>query len=92
MAKQLRITGRVQGVGFRATFAWQARALSLSGWVRNRGDGSVEAGVAGDPQALQHIVTWARHGPAGAQVRSVAVTEIDDALVADGEFQILPTV
>lgn len=91
MAKHLRITGRVQGVGYRATFARQACALSLSGWVRNCLDGSVEARVAGDAQALKRIIAWAKHGPAGAQVHSVAVTEIDDGLVTDCEFQILPT-
>lgn len=91
MAKHLRISGRVQGVGYRATFARQARSLGLSGWVRNRLDGSVEAQVAGHAQALQRIIGWARHGPAGAQVRSVAVSEIDDGLVTAGEFQILPS-
>lgn len=91
MAKHLRITGRVQGVGYRATFARQARALGLSGWVRNLPDDSVEARVAGDAQAIKRIIAWAKHGPAGAQVRSVAVSEIDDGLVTDGEFQILPT-
>lgn len=91
MATHLRITGRVQGIGYRAGFAAQARALKLSGWVRNRLDGSVEARIAGQAQALEHIIAWAEHGPAGAQVHSVAVTEIDDGLVTDCEFQILPT-
>ena len=92
MAKHLHISGRVQGVGYRATFERQARTLGLSGWVRNRLDGAVEARVAGDAQALKRIIAWAKHGPAGAQVHSVLVTEIDDGLVTDGEFQILPTV
>jgi acylphosphatase len=91
MAKHLRITGLVQGVGYRATFARQARALGLSGWVRNRQDGSVEATIAGNIQALERIVAWAEHGPAGAQVRSVAVKEVDDGVVTEGEFQILPS-
>lgn len=91
MAKHLRITGLVQGVGYRATFARQARALGLSGWVRNRQDGSVEATVTGDAQALERIVAWAERGPAGARVHSVAVKEIDDGVVTEGEFQILPS-
>ena len=94
MAKHLRITGLVQGVGYRATFARQARAFGLSGWVRNRQDGSVEATVTGGAQALARIIAWAGHGPAGAQVRSVAVTEMDDGdddLAPDGEFRILPS-
>lgn len=84
MAKHLRITGLVQGVGYRATFARQARALGLPGWVRNRQDGSVKATVTGDAQALKRIIAWAEHGPAGARVRCVAVTEVDDGLIADG--------
>lgn len=92
MATRLRITGLVQGVGYRAAFASQAHALRLYGWVRNRCDGSVEAAVAGQAQAIQHLIAWAEHGPVGAQVRSVAVTEIDDGSVTDGEFRILPTV
>ncbi|WP_332776592.1 acylphosphatase [Polaromonas sp.] len=91
MAKHLRIAGLVQGIGYRAAFAAQAHALKLSGWVRNRLDGSVEATVAGDALALENIIDWAGHGPAGAQVRSVSVVEVDDALVTDGKFHIGPT-
>ena len=91
MAKQLRIAGLVQGIGYRAAFAEQAHALRLSGWVRNRLDGAVEATVAGEAQAVQNIIDWAGHGPAGAQVRSVSVVEVDDALVTDGKFHIRPT-
>jgi acylphosphatase len=91
MANQLRIAGLVQGIGYRAAFAEQAHALKLSGWVRNRLDGSVEATIAGEAQALQNIIDWAGHGPAGAQVRSVSVVEVDDALVTDGKFHIRPT-
>ena len=92
MATRLRITGQVQGVGYRAAFASQAHALRLYGWVRNRQDGTVEAAVAGQAQAILHLIAWAEHGPPGAQVHSVAVIEIDDGSVADGEFRILPTV
>lgn len=91
MAKHLRITGLVQGVGYRASFAMQARVLALSGWVRNCRDGAVEACVAGDAQALEQLLAWAGHGPAGAQVQRVAVTEADDTPVADGGFSIWPT-
>ncbi|HEY3047938.1 MAG TPA: acylphosphatase [Polaromonas sp.] len=91
MAKHLRIVGLVQGIGYRAAFAEQAHALKLSGWVRNRLDGSVEATVAGEALALKHIIDWAGHGPAGAQVRTVSVVEVDDALVTDRTFHIWPT-
>lgn len=91
MAKHLIIVGVVQGVGYRASFEAQARALELSGWVRNRSDGSVEAMVRGDATALQKIIDWARLGPAGAQVRKVSVIDSDDALVDDMAFKRLPT-
>lgn len=91
MAKHLIIVGVVQGVGYRASFEAQARALELSGWVRNRSDGSVEAMVRGDAAALQKIIEWALSGPAGAQVREVTVVDSDDALVHDTAFKRLPT-
>lgn len=71
MALRLRITGQVQGVGYRAAFQRQASSLQLSGWVRNRRDGSVEALVEGDAAALEAIVAWARRGPPGASVAAV---------------------
>ena len=92
MAKHLRIEGLVQGVGYRVAFSRQARALLLSGWVRNRLDGSVEAMVAGDAVALQKIVDWSRRGPPGARVSKVTALDIDDAKVPLGKFEKLPTV
>jgi acylphosphatase len=91
VAKHLIIVGVVQGVGYRASFEAQARALELSGWVRNRSDGSVEAMVRGDAAALQRIIDWAYLGPPGAQVREVTVVDSDDALVHDTAFKRLPT-
>ena len=64
----------------------EARILKLSGWVRNRLDGSVEAIIVGDEQALQAIIEWAWHGPSGAQVLNVAADDKDDELVIDGKF------
>ena len=92
MAKHLNIIGRVQGVGYRFSFEMQAQTLKLSGWVRNRADGSVEAMISGDGDALEKMIAWAWHGPAGAQVKVVAVTEVDGALLTEGKFEILPTV
>ena len=91
MAKHLIITGLVQGVGYRASFEAQARALKLGGWVRNRIDGSVEAMVRGDTAALESIVAWSRRGPAAAQVRDVSVSEVGDASVPDDRFDVLAT-
>ncbi len=89
--RRLMIEGRVQGVGYRASFAEQARALGLSGWVRNRRDGSVEAAVDGGPQAIEAITTWARRGPPAARVANVVIEEGPVLEAADGDFKILPT-
>lgn len=91
MAKRLVIDGQVQGVGYRASFAQAASALDLSGWVRNRRDGSVEACIHGDAAALDAVVAWARHGPPAARVCSVSVTEIEEPAPIDKVFAILPT-
>lgn len=91
MAKHLIITGIVQGVGYRASFEAQARSLKLGGWVRNRIDGSVEAMVRGDAQALNTIISWARRGPALARVDGVKIAEIDDSAVPDSHFKVLAT-
>ena len=91
MAKHLNITGIVQGVGYRASFEQQARALGLSGWVRNRRDGSVEALVRGDEEALRKIVDWARRGPPAARVRDVSAVDVDDGAVPGDDFDMLPT-
>jgi acylphosphatase len=82
LARHLRIVGIVQGVGFRAAFAKKAESLGLSGWVRNRRDGSVEATVSGPGDALDQISDWAHHGPSGAQVRKVSVAEVADTDLA----------
>lgn len=77
----LRITGRVQGVGFRDALRQQARRLGTNGWVRNRRDGSVEALVQGPREAVEALVAWSRRGPPAARVdelRSVpAAGELD---------------
>ena len=84
MAKHLRIHGIVQGVGYRASLDAQARALGLSGWVRNRHDGSVEAMIRGDDASVQQLIAWAQHGPAMARVERVDVMEAADAEVDEG--------
>jgi acylphosphatase len=91
MAKHLIITGIVQGVGYRASFMYQARTLQLSGWVRNRRDGSVEAMVSGDPQTVQTIIDWAWRGPSSARVSNVVMVYVEDALVSDEEFEMRAT-
>jgi acylphosphatase len=70
-SKRLVISGRVQGVGFRAWMVEKASALGLSGWVRNRIDGSVEALVAGDIAAVEEFLRLCRRGPRMAVVESI---------------------
>ena len=69
--KRLIISGRVQGVGFRPWMVERARALGVSGWVRNRLDGSVEALVAGDTAAVEELLRLCRRGPRMAEVVSI---------------------
>jgi acylphosphatase len=60
------VSGRVQGVFFRASTRDTARHLGLTGWVRNLPDGRVEGLFEGDEEALRHLLEWCRSGPAGA--------------------------
>jgi acylphosphatase len=75
---RLRITGRVQGVGYRAWALQMAVRLGLRGWVRNRGDGSVEAVVIGEDDAVARMIEACHEGPFGARVSAVAVSDADD--------------
>jgi len=67
----LHVTGVVQGVFFRAHTRDEARRLGLSGWVRNRQDGSVEAVAEGPEDALRQLASWCHRGSSGAVVESV---------------------
>jgi len=68
-----RVTGRVQGVGFRYTAAHVARELGLTGWVRNTADGAVEVRAQGDERLLERFVAFLEEGPRAARVVSVDV-------------------
>jgi len=71
------ISGRVQGVFFRNSMQREAQYLAVSGWVRNRSDGTVEAVVQGEPAAVDAIVRWARRGPELAHVERVEIGSVD---------------
>ena len=77
------ITGRVQGVSFRYHTRQQALSLGVRGWVRNLPDGSVQAHVQGEPAAVERVLAWMAHGPAGAQVDGLvsAPALVDETLV-----------
>lgn len=75
MAKHLRISGVVQGVGFRYSMAREARRLGVTGWVRNCRDGTVEAVVEGPTVAVESLLDWARRGPPAAKVKDVSITD-----------------
>ena len=77
--KKLRLVihGRVQGVFFRNSMRLEAQKLGISGWVRNRSDGSVEAAVHGSTAAVDSIVRWVQRGPELAHVEKVEI-ELDD--------------
>ena len=90
----LRIHGRVQGVSFRFHLTAQAVQFGLQGWVRNRGDGSVEAVVHGPAAGCEALARWAQRGPSAARVERVdtrAATSAELALNPSG-FATLPTV
>jgi acylphosphatase len=88
MAKLLRIHGLVQGVGYRESLRWEADRLGVTGWVRNRRDGTVEAAIDGSPEVMRTLLDWCRAGPPAAMVTAVEVSEIDGPFEG---FERLPT-
>jgi acylphosphatase len=76
------VRGDVQGVGFRAATAQEARHAQVAGWVRNLYDGSVEVDAEGSDEAVERLIKWLRRGPSLARVTAV---EIDDSLPPAGQ-------
>ncbi|MEO5362436.1 MAG: acylphosphatase [Magnetococcus sp. DMHC-8] len=77
--KRLHIFGRVQGVYYRVSTQQEAERLGVTGWVKNRPDGSVEAEAHGPPSAVTALIAWCQHGPPGARVERVEVTDCPPA-------------
>lgn len=77
VTRHLQIHGRVQGVGFRYSMLREAKRIGVTGWVRNRRDGSVEALVQGKAELVAAMVAWSKQGPPGAQVSDVSVANAD---------------
>ncbi|MGF6309896.1 acylphosphatase [Bradyrhizobium sp. i1.8.4] len=94
--RHVTISGRVQGVGYRAWVDDQAHARGLEGWVRNRRDGSVEAVFAGPDDVVAEIITACGRGPFSASVDGVHVVSGSSDLLnrrrAGERFSVLPTV
>ena len=93
MTRQIRVRGRVQGVGFRYALRDEARRLGVAGWVRNCTDGSVEALLQGSDDAVKRLMDWARRGPPGSHVdrlESAAPAAAPPASLAG--FEIRPSV
>lgn len=80
VTRHLVVRGLVQGVGYRWSMVQAAQRLGVRGWVRNRRDGCVEALAAGDADAIEALVRWARQGPVGARVDAV---DVSDAALTD---------
>jgi acylphosphatase len=76
-ALDVSVTGRVQGVFFRAEAQQQADRLGVAGWARNEPDGSVAAHFEGDPGAVEAMVAWCREGPSRARVEGVDVRDAE---------------
>ncbi|MCC4252720.1 MAG: acylphosphatase [Pseudomonadota bacterium] len=89
IARHLTITGKVQGVWFRAWTVETAQSLGLTGWVRNRTDGSVEAIVEGDESAVDQFLALAQDGPAAARVAAVETEDVPVQYMSD--FHTRPT-
>lgn len=78
----LTIRGQVQGVGYRASAADQARSLGLRGWVRNRPNSDVELCAEGPEEIVQRLIDWCHRGPPAARVMAVEIM----TQTATGEF------
>ncbi len=73
--RRVMVNGRVQGVFFRDSCREEAQAAGVAGWAANLDDGRVEVVVEGEPDAVERVVAWCRHGPDGAQITGVDVAE-----------------
>jgi acylphosphatase len=76
VARHVRVTGRVQGVFFRAWTQGEARELGVSGWIRNCSEGAVEAHLEGEEDAVTRMVERMRRGPSNAQVEDVDAEDV----------------
>lgn len=88
----VRVRGRVQGVGYRHACVQQARALGVTGWVRNRMDDSVEAMLQGTPPRVAQMCEWMRDDMPAALVEAMDITEVPPPFPRFDRFEQRPTV
>ena len=87
VSAHLRISGKVQGVFFRATAKKIAEKNNLTGWVKNLGDGNVGAIVSGEQASVEIFIEWCKHGPENAAVKEVQVNYIEEKIFK--EFKVI---
>jgi acylphosphatase len=87
----VRVRGRVQGIGYREACVRRAMALGVTGWVRNRMDGSVEAMLQGSPEQLADMCAWLSEGMPAAIVDELEITEVPPPFARFDRFERLPT-
>jgi len=94
-ARQIHVNGRVQGVGYRVSLQDEARKRGISGWVRNRKDGAVEAVFAAPPELIDEMIAACRQGPRSGKVDGIEqrpATPAEFGLSRQAEiFSCLPT-
>ena len=90
-SRLLRVYGRVQGIGYREACVGRAREMAVTGWVRNRMDGSVEVLLQGSPQQLADMCRWLRDGMTWALVDELEATPVQPPFPRFDRFERLPT-
>lgn len=86
--RYFRVSGKVQGVSFRAGTQAKAQVLNLSGWVANRDDGDVELMARGDRAALDDLHAWLQQGPEAARVDRLQARPVSDKPDLPREFAV----
>ena len=90
-SRLVRVRGRVQGIGYREACVGRAREMGVTGWVRNRMDGSVEVLLQGSPQQLADMCSWLRDGMTWALVDEIEATPLEPPFPRFDRFERLPT-
>lgn len=87
IARHISVSGRVQGVFFRAWTRERAEALGLTGWIRNCPDGHVEAHVEGEDSLVEQMLELLRRGPPAAQVENLRTWDVEPCEFDDFEVR-----